>query len=377
MQAAVNAGYAVTAIDAFADAQTVHLSDKALVVDYGPQGFDSDALLAALNSLDLSSFSGFVYGSGFEAQPQLLAEISALLPLIGNSAETVAAIKTPAIFFAKLQQLKINHPKVLNTLPDNNADGFLIKHAGGSGGEHIRFIGADGYALPDQYYCQQKLGGCPVSLLFIANRSDIEVVGFNEQWLNPADVSPYRYGGAVSNAAISASVRQQLIAAAKNLTHAFGLLGLNSLDALVLLSGAPGDRELAAILEINPRLSATVDLYARQNLFERHVQACLPPYALHRAADDRHDSELPHKAHAIVYADSDLEIMAPVTWPDWVLDTPLQLPEQMISGLKIKAGAPVCTVIAYAADAQAAKNMAQARVKIIHNLLQSHNNSDA
>jgi len=357
------------------------------MIDYGAQGFNADALLAAINTLDLSRFTGFVYGSGFEAQPDLLRKVSALLPLLGNTAETVAALKTPAIFFAKLQQLKINHPRVFNTLPDSDVDGFLIKHAGGSGGAHIRSIDADSHALPDHYYYQQKLTGRPVSLLFIANGADIDTVGFNEQWLNPGSKSPYRYGGAVSNAAISASVQQQLIAAAKNLTRAFGLLGLNSLDALVLTSEVQasdvladselGDSELVAVLEINPRLSATVDLYARQNLFERHVQACLPPHTLYHAAEDRHDSDMPHKAHAIVYADIDVEVTMPMTWPDWVLDNPLQPSAQLAGRLIIKAGEPVCTVIAHAADAATAKNMAQARVKTIHNLLQSHNNSNA
>jgi len=368
------------------------LSDKALVVDYGSQGFKADRLLAAINALDLSRFAGFVYGSGFEAQPELLRKVSTLLPLLGNTAETVAALKTPAIFFAKLQQLKINHPRVLNRLPDSNVDGFLIKHAGGSGGTHIRSIDADSHELPDHYYYQQKLTGRPVSLLFIANGADIDTVGFNEQWLNPTHASPYRYGGAVSNADISANVQQQLIAAAKTLTRAFGLLGLNSLDALVLTSDMQtsdmqtsdmlvdselGDGELVAVLEINPRLSATVDLYARQNLFERHVQACFPPHTLHHAADNRHDSELPHKAHAIVYADVEIEMTMLMTWPDWVLDNPLQPSAQLSDKLIIKADEPVCTVIADAADAATAKNMAQARVKIIHNLLQSHNNGNA
>lgn len=348
------------------------------MVDYGPQGFNADALLAAINTLDLSGFSGFVYGSGFEAQPELLAEVSTLLPLLGNTPETVAAVKTPAIFFAKLQQLKINHPQVFNRLPDDNVDGFVIKHAGGSGGAHIRPINAGCHELPDHYYCQQKLSGRSVSLLFLANGSDIDVIGFNEQWLSPACKSPYRYGGAVSNADISVAVQQQLIVAAKNLTRAFGLLGLNSLDALlqtsdVLADRELGDRELVSVLEINPRLSATVDLYAQQNLLQRHVQACMQPHSLNQAADTCHNPDMPHKAHAIVYVDFDVEIVAPITWPDWVLDNPLQTPEQLIDKLKIKAGAPVCTVIAYAADAETAKNMAQARVKIIHNLLQSHN----
>jgi predicted ATP-grasp superfamily ATP-dependent carboligase len=339
------------------------------MVEYGLQGFNADALLAAINTLDLSSFAGFVYGSGFEAQPQLLVKISALLPLIGNSAETITAVKTPPIFFAKLQQLEIGHPHVLSTLPDQDFDDFVIKHAGGCGGAHIRPVNADCHELPAHYYCQQKLSGRPVSLLFLDNGHNIDVIGFNEQWLNPALESPYRYGGAVSNADITASSQQRLIAAAKKLTREFGLLGLNSLDALLQTSAVPDHDEKIAVLEINPRLSATVDLYTQQNLFARHVQACLPPYSFSPPDDSRHDVDVPHKAHAIVYAELHAELIMPIAWPDWVLDTPLQLPEQLISGLKIKAGAPVCTVIAYATDAETAKNMAQSRVKIIHNLL--------
>ena len=347
------------------------------MVEYGPQGFNAHALLAAINTLTLTRFAGFVYGSGFEAQPQLLAKISALLPLIGNIAETVAAVKTPAIFFAKLQQLEISHPQVLSTLPDNDFDNFVIKHAGGSGGTHIRQLNADCHELPAHYYCQQKLSGRPLSLLFLANGHDIEVIGFNEQWLNPALESPYRYGGAVSHADITVDAQQQLISAARKLTVEFGLLGLNSLDALLQTSAVPDHDEKIAVLEINPRLSATVDLYTQQNLFARHVQACLQPQSFSCFADNRHALDVRHKAHAIVYADFDIEITTPIIWPDWVLDNPLQSPEQRIGGLKIKAGAPVCTVIAYATDAETAKNMAQARVKIIHNLLQSHNNSNA
>jgi predicted ATP-grasp superfamily ATP-dependent carboligase len=343
------------------------------VVDYGLQGFNADALLAAINTLDLSYFAGFVYGSGFEAQPQLLVKISALLPLIGNSAETIVAVKTPAIFFAKLQQLEISHPQVLSTLPDNDFDDFVIKYAGGCGGTHIRPVNADCHELPAHYYCQQKLSGRPLSLLFLANGHDIDVIGFNEQWLNPGLESPYRYGGAVSHADISVDAQQQLIAAAKKLTVEFGLLGLNSLDALVQTSDQTSDvvsaSEQVAVLEINPRLSATVDLYTQPNLFARHVQACLPPHSFSPPDDSRHDVDVPHKSHAIVYAEFDVELMMPIAWPDWVLDNPLQSPNQLISGLKIKSGAPVCTVIAYASDAETAKNMAQSRVKIIHNLL--------
>lgn len=359
----MKAGYVVTAIDAFADAQTVAVAKQAIVVAYGRQGFDAEALLAALDGLDLSQFAGVAYGSGFEAQPELLADISAKLPLIGNSADTVAAVKNPAVFFAALQRLNINHPRVSYALPDEHANDYLLKFAGGSGGAHIRSAGSHGCLLEHNYYYQQKIDGQPVSLLFLANKHDIEVIGFNEQWLDPAADAPYRYGGAVSNVELSTCVQQQLIDAARKLTREFSLQGLNSLDAIVETAGS--DRVF--VLEINPRLSATVDLYsfAKLNLLQRHVDICLNADDLSQYGADQSSSQF--KAHAIVYALAETTLPAPLSWPDWVTDTPL-LGENVVT---ISAGAPACSVYAHADSAEAAKKLAQSRVKLVQNLLQS------
>ena len=370
----------MTAIDAFADEQTAALAERAIAIAYGRQGFDAHALMTVLDSLDLSRFVGFVYGSGFEAQPELLVKIAAKLPLIGNSAETVAAIKTPAVFFAALQQLNINYPGVCDSVAVELLNEYLIKFAGGSGGTHISLANPRGTLLADKYYYQQKIDGRPVSLLFLADKHDIEVLGFNEQWLNSAADAPYRYGGAVSNVELSTGVQQQLINAAQKLTEKFGLLGLNSLDAIVgEISNAVGQDGQVFVLEINPRLSATVDLYssAEQNLFERHVNACVTNVCLnkfcsnhdHLNQNEAHHLKLQCKAHAIVYAAVDIALSAPVLWPEWVVDTPPFNERTVI----ISAGEPVCTVLAYADSADTAKKIAQSRVGIIQNLLQSLN----
>lgn len=352
------------------------MSEKSIVVGYGRQGFDAIALLAAIRTLDLSRFDGFVYGSGFEAQPNLLQRIAELLPIIGNAPAVVTAIKSPAGFFAALQQLDIRHPKVGGTLSvDANAtDVYLKKFAGGSGGAHIKIASADSRDCPDSYYYQQKIEGRSISLLFIANAREIEVIGFNEQWLNPSDATPFRYGGAVSYVALSKDVQQQLISGADKLTKMFGLVGLNSLDAIVrekvtqgMVDNDIADGEQAFVLEINPRLSATVDLYTHTelDLFWRHVQACYNQQYI----EYKHDvsqSKLHCKAHAIVYAKADIEVPAMVAWPDWVVDNPARSARL----LKIPAGEPVCTVVAYSADAEAATRLAQARVEIITSLLQ-------
>ncbi len=90
---------------------------------YDDFGFDAEHLLQTLHTLEnesldnsasqLSQFAGFVYGSGFEAQPDLLQKVAALIPVIGNSSTTLAAAKSLSVFFATLQKLNIGADMVM------------------------------------------------------------------------------------------------------------------------------------------------------------------------------------------------------------------------------------------------------------------------
>lgn len=361
VEAAKRAGYAVTAIDGFADKQTVELADKTIVVGFDSYGFDSygfeaDALLSAVQKLDASQYLGFVYGSGLDAQPELLEKIASVIPLIGNSAACVKAVKTASSFFSALQQCNIAYPLVFDSLSANHhADVYLSKFAGGCGGTHIKLAGKNDELAANHYY-QQYVDGRSVSLLFLANGTQAEVVGFNEQWLSPSVEMPFRYGGAVSHIVLPQSIQQQLIEAARKLTLAFGLLGLNSLDAIV-------QDDSVYVLEVNPRLSATFDLYenAGLNLMDCHVQASLKQLDISSYSNQ---SGMQSKAHAIVYAPFDIVIPAIFDWPEWAVDTPLP------GSQSVRGGAPICTVIALASNADSTKQLAQTRVKMLLNLLQ-------
>lgn len=361
------------------------LAANAIAVAYDSRGFNADELLSAMRRLDLSQFIGCVYGSGFEAQPELLQKISALVPLIGNQASIVRAVKNATMFFGALDELNVKHPKTFYGHPDEAGDGldsataYLIKLVGGSGGEHVAYYQSGSGSnsakskLLDGYYRQQYIEGVPISLLFIAsaretNGHKISVVGFNEQWIDASDSSPFRYGGAVSNIAISESLRKKLIDAAVKITNKFGLLGLNSVDAIWQKNTSADE---VYMLEVNPRLSATVGLYDSASLFEQHIEVCLSQIVSQPCVDLACgcSCEKPiqtSKAHAIVYADGDLLLSPDIVWPDWVTDTPLQQVEVLL------AGSPVCSVVAEANDATQAKMLVQSRVTLVKNLLSSN-----
>lgn len=356
----------MTVIDAFADKQTVALAAKFVVVGYGECGFDAEGLLEEIDELDLNGFAGCVYGSGFEAQPELLQKIAAFVPLIGNRAETVGAIKSATRFFNELRRLSVRHPEVFDDMPAGDV-AYLCKDAGGCGGTHIDFARSREVGLAKGRYYQRHIDGQSVSLLFIANGHDIKVIGFNEQWLSASEVMPFRYGGAVSHVSLLPVVRQQLIDAAQKLTLSFGLLGLNSLDAMV-------HNDVVYVLEVNPRLSATVDLYSdsSSNLISEHMQACLNLCDDGKAISESKCCIERPKAHAIVYAEYDIEIAPSFAWPEewgtWVTDTP----DWAGKAIKVACGAPVCTVFAYGPNAQEAKALAQHRVRLVQDLIKQY-----
>jgi uncharacterized protein len=362
--AATRVGYAVTAIDAFADKQTVDLAEATIVVKYDSYGFDADALLAAIGKLDARQYLGFVYGSGFEAQPALLQKVAEIIPLIGNSAATVCAVKAPDGFFAVLEKCNIRYPKVYEVLPANSDSAvYLRKLVGGCGGTHISIADANRALQFDNHYYQQWIDGRSVSMLFVANAHRIEVVGFNEQWLSPTEKLPFRYGGAVGNIELPQLIQQQLIAAAEKLTIEFGLIGLNSLD--VVVSG-----NVAYVLEINPRLSATFDLYDN-NLMDVHIKACLEG-TLPPCENIQHSNEVNRRsnAHAIVYAATGLVVSTTFEWPSWAVDT-FQSDRQQKT-INILVGEPVCTVLSSADNANEAKRLAHTRVEKVQQLLQQN-----
>lgn len=374
----MSAGYSVVAIDAFSDSQTAELAERAFIVKYDDIGFDAEDLLRTLRGLDnpslegsgfcLNQFAGFVYGSGFEAQPDLLQKVAALITVIGNDSTTLSAVKDANVFFPAMESLNISYPETSKHLPaDADLSCYIRKFSGGSGGVHIQPASLIQGRDLEHHYFQRKLAGVPVSLLFIANSNDVEVVGFNEQWVSASARLPFRYGGAVSHAILPVVVQEQLIAAARQLTMTFGLLGLNSLDAIVHSVDSDVGSVQVSILEINPRLSATVDLYDdRTDLFERHVQA-----SMHKHLFGKHpkqcEFESVSKAHAVVYAEVDVTLEKEIVWPSWATDTPSMKNEP----LKIVAGAPVCSVLASARNAVIAKKEVLTRVQQIKKLLES------
>ena len=345
----MTAGYRVVALDVFADADTQRAAEHVYKIEYANSGFDAKQFEATLDKIDTSDMLGFAYGSGFEAQPDLLERIAKRLPLIGNHPDVVRKLKDAPHFFEVLDRLAIPHPEV-SFISLANADGWICKEEGGSGGGHVLNAGAN-QVLPNGQYYQQVMDGTPISMLFAANGSEVKVIGFNQQWVAPIAGKPYRYGGIVGHANLPLAIKRSLQETAQKITSAFGLRGLNSLD--VIWQGAK-----FWVLEINPRLSSTLDLYQSKesNLFTLHVQAVNGDLSHFPQISTR------SKARNVLYATQDVMIPENLAWPEWVADIPMALSA-------IPQHQPICTVLADADTATEAQALVVKRVEQLSALL--------
>lgn len=345
-RAAADAGYAPLVADFFADVDTEALAHWARKVPGDiARGFRWETLEPALDALCQAAPSpplGLVYGSGFEDRPQLLAQIAARWPLLGNSAATVAEINDPARFFPALVRHAVPHPETRLEPPDEPT-GWVAKRHGGAGGSHIAPAGPQTHW--GDFYYQKLASGRTISALFAANAEAAAVLGISAQWTAPADGKPWRYGGAAQPAGLAPDLTEKLTEIVSRLTTAFGLRGLNSADFLVE-GGVP------LLLEINPRPGATLDIFenAPSPLMAVHLDAVLrgvlPPHA--PAYEDA-------AASALVFAPEAVTIPDHMAWPRWAADLPRP-------GERIDKERPICTVLARGESTDQARRLVLRRV---------------
>ncbi|WP_141700732.1 ATP-grasp domain-containing protein [Methyloceanibacter superfactus] len=307
-------------------------------------GFQWRSLRPALEALAKQAPSpvlGAIYGSGFEDRPQLLARIAARMPLLGNDAATVKAIKAPETFFGTLERLGIPHPETREGRPAKGA-GWIAKRRGGAGGSHV--VPSRLQKDADDIYFQRWVAGRAISALFVANGRRCRVIGFSEQWPAPAPRRPWRYGGAVRPANLTKAAEAEMTRAVARVVSAFGLKGLGSAD-FVLTENQP------LLLEINPRPGATLDVFAgaAKSLLGLHVDAVkrgrLPRegLAFEGAA-----------ASTIIHAPKRLIVPRSMIWPSWAADLPKP-------GEQIDKQRPICTLLARAGTRGRAKRLVETR----------------
>ena len=347
VHAAVAAGFNVIAIDAFCDVDTQAQALQTLQVPAINGSFDAGAFNAAITQIDCTNVLGMAIGAGFEVAPELLVAMhAATITPIFNAPKVIIAVKDPESFFAFLARIGAPYPATQLSRPANTI-GWLQKQIGGSGGAHIKPALPLDLAEKSPVYYQQKCVGEPYGCLFLADGNNAQLIGIHQQWCSPSMGQPFRFGGAVGHAEITDEVAEKIEDYVQAITRHFGLRGINSLDFML-------QHNEIALLEINPRLSASLQLYSAKkgDLFAAHVQACLGELKQWPTVEKK------SRAMQVVYANKTAHVTAEMDWPDWVADIPQPNSE-------IAAGAPICTVLAEARTAKLAHKKLMQRAALL------------
>jgi uncharacterized protein len=358
--AARRAGFRPLAADFFDDLDTRGFCAGNRLVEGGlERGFTEENLIPALEALARAEAPcGFVYGAGFEDRPELLGVVARRFALFGNSPDVVRGVKDPVRLSELCAALNIPHPKISAQIPRDPRN-WLVKSSGGAGGSHVAPAG-ESRAAGENIYFQRIAAGAPVSILFVADGAKARVIGLSRQWAAPAPGEPFRFGGSLRPAGLPPDVEKRLRRAAKAITAACGLRGLNSIDFLV-------EGSAYTLIEINPRPGSTLDIFEDRGgaLFRAHVDACrgrLPGrrFAFKEAA-----------AAGIAYARGEISSMPEFDWPDWTAD-------RQKAQSEVRAQDPLCTITARATKPARARALLNERINwILGQLEQVQNETTA
>lgn len=316
------AGHQALSVDAFADVDTLQLCADYFQCDALMNGWNQEAFVTLIKRLDQWQADTLIIGSGFEHTPERYAMLYERYPLAGNAPALVSNVKDPFYVAEVCQRLGVLFPEVRKVAPaeagEKHLQRWLMKQLGGCGGGHICFW-QDDTLVDAQHYLQRWQPGLAIGGLCVGNGEAYQLIGVHQL---------YQAQNSFCYAGVSRLQDEKLLIAMQQLVArlytAFPLKGIFSVDAL-------WHQEALQLLEINPRLSASMRLYDSLPLIEWHLSGCegwplsqivLPAYCA---------------SHRILYAKQPIDA-AMLSLPEWV--------EDRTSEGVIAAGQPVCSLYA-------------------------------
>ncbi|MDD5580617.1 MAG: ATP-grasp domain-containing protein [Methylobacter sp.] len=323
-QAAKNAGLKPLVIDLFADLDTQSCAEAFRQIPSLAEEHITPALEYFIKRYAVTQV---IYGSGFEYYPESLYYLDSRLIILGNHPDTFAKLQNKQAFFAVLDELDIPYPEMAFSAPEYQ-DNWLIKPLQGHGGWGIKHYHRNGNDnAGSAVYWQKYQAGTQHSVLFLADGQQVQVIGFNTQSsIMLSETQEFIFSGIINNSELQEGQKSLITDWLTRLAPVFVLKGLNSLDFIQ-------SANCSYILEINPRPSASMQLYD-DDLLIRHIKASKGSFADYTSTDKD------VKGWQIIYAEHDLKIPEKYEWPEWCMD----LPE---SASIIRTGQPVCSIIAH------------------------------
>jgi uncharacterized protein len=321
-ESAVRAGTTIVTVDYFGDLDQERLCETHSLRGRG-LGYSATRILETARTL---SYDAVVYCGGLENHPDVVADLARGRVLLGNTPDALRRVREPITLFRFLAGQGFVVPETRVAADPLPPDGrWLLKPVRGGGGQGVRAW--NGRPPTPSQILQERVDGVSGSASFVSDGRQGVVLGWTQQLRARRS---FRYAGNLMPLRGSAAAREEVGAIADALTREYGLRGLNGFD-FILRRGRP------VVLEVNPRYCASMELMERASgasLFGLHLAAC--------------GGELPAPAalapgvwgKSIIYATRTVAAPDTTAWLDQgIRDVPHP-------GEVIRAGHPICTVLA-------------------------------
>lgn len=274
-------GFAPAAADQFGDRDLLKAGIWTPIQDYP---------LNAVSAVARLPNGPWLYTGGLENLPDVVDDIAAKRPLLGNPGRVLRAVRDPFHLADVLQRHGLCMPKIQSRIPSTGAIGqWLRKPLRGCGGRGIHVVHPaardqsvaaphpdEMVADPDDRQCfyQQWIDGSSYSGVFLAAQGNALLIGATRQLVGrPWTMAPrFAYCGSIWPSGLDRRMMRELAQVGQCLAANYGLTGLFGVDVIV------ADGRMF-VLEVNPRYSASSEvleptLTTGESIVALHVAAC-------------------------------------------------------------------------------------------------------
>ena len=299
---AKRAGYQVYAADYFGDLdlQRVCIRYESIIQQKPAKScghlelnFKPEAFLRLTKSLlQENQIDAILLSSGLDDYFDILCESNNLVPILGNSPQTVKNVREKPKFFEELKRLGIPYPETAMVTDVKDAKKMaaeieypvVIKPSRGFGGIGIRIAKSpqelkrefqEVSVFDDNVLIQKYITGAPVSISFLASHNDVRILTINEQLVGVPyafQCEPFGYCGNIVPFHSANLISEKCKLITKKIALHFGLIGSNGIDLVISKENVP------YVIEINPRFQGTLECVERVlkiNLVKVHINACI------------------------------------------------------------------------------------------------------
>ncbi|MDA7980059.1 MAG: ATP-grasp domain-containing protein [Pirellulales bacterium] len=278
-QSAVAAGYNVTTIDLFSDADLCEIAESHIAHQW-PE--DVPRLAESIAPRD------WMYTGGLENYPHIITLVNRHHNLLGCSAERISEIRDPVMLWQELSGAGFRMPATWNQLPPTYCDEtWLRKPRRSAGGLGIRRIApqqeAHAYTEREnggrpardhasEFVFQREVWGDTFGAVFLAGDRKAKLCGITRQLSGTPHGAPgeFQYCGSIGPVSVSGKVTGELKRLADFLVDRFALRGLFGLD-FIIAEDSPW------LIEVNPRYPASAEVLERcscASVVHEHCVAC-------------------------------------------------------------------------------------------------------